>query len=497
MNAKAAQSAPPEHHGTDLATTPPQPLTLQQRAMAALGERDEVELQKLAAGTQDITVITNAAGYQQVHSARMVLKNKRISIEKDAKKARQDAIDFGKAVIIEERRLIDILAGEETRLEKLQTEWDEARKREKEAKEAAERARIAAIQERIDWIREQAAEAVGQPSAVIQERIETLVAYPIDGTFAELEKQAEGARATTLIRLRAAHANALKVEEAQRKLEEERAELERQKQAEAARQAEERKKLEAAQRLAKEELERERLRQQAAADLERARIAEEERVAKVAREAEAARQSDENDRIRRENAARAQAETERLAAEEAALQARIDSQRAETRRLEQEQEARAHQQDLEDAARAGEASRLKWEREQLEREQKALRAEREKPTPLLYGTLHADPRGLGNTVAAPGPSTPQNILKEMGRTFALPGDIREGSLAVNDGIIAAHEASMVDEHAPESASVAEAVEEPFRPTDEAIVHLVMTTYSVSVPTAIQWLQEMDFETVGV
>lgn len=431
MNAKAAQSAPPQHHGTDLATTPPQPLTLQQRAMAALGERDEVELRKLAAGTQDITVITNAAGYQQVHSARMVLKNKRISIEKDAKKARQDAIDFGKAVIIEERRLIDILAGEETRLEKLQTEWDEARKREKEAKEAAERARIAAIQERIDWIREQAAEAVGQPSAVIQERIETLVAYPIDGTFVELEKQAEGARATTLIRLRAQHEKAQAHEEQQRQLAAERLRL-----------AEER---EAAERA------------QAA---ERARIAEEERVAKVARAAEAARQAEEDRkarqtleaerkvqaetlrrqqeaqaaetaRLRREQEAAAAVERERIAAEEAALQERIEAQRA-------KEEERIRQQELEDAARAAEAARLAQAQADFEEAREAFKAAQERPA-----------------------------------------------------------AAVVDEPAPESASVAEVAEDPFRPTDEAIVHLVMTTYNVSVPTAIQWLREMDFETVGV
>jgi hypothetical protein len=401
-------SAQPAQKSTDLALPDPKALTLQQRVLAAVGARDESALQKLADGTKDITVITNPAGYQQVHAARMVLKNERIAIEKDCKKAREDAVAFGKAVIVEEKRLIGIISTEEDRLEKLQETWDDAREAERQAKAAAEAKRVADIQARIDEIRQYPLNIVGISSANIESILKTVVEIAIDDTFAELKQQAEGAKATTLIRLRAALANAQAMEAEQA-------------------------------RLAAERVENERVRKEneAKAAADRARLAEEERVAREAREQEAAelRAATELNQMRmseiqgiqhqvfiattgrlgvrkggtRECIVETLLETEGWEVSEEkfgpllpmAREAKISAisqiteirdrwdrriaeaaERAETERVEAKRRVAAD----------AEAQRLAAERAQLERDQEALRIEREKPAIVTTVSEGADIR---------------------------------------------------------------------------------------------------------
>src|SRR6185437_7667513 len=128
-------------------------LTVVQRAQVALqSAENERKLRELAQTSKTITTITNKAGYEQCHASRMALKRMRVDIEKLGKEKRADAQAYSKAVIAEEGRLIGLIAPEEARLEAIQNEWDEARRREREAREAAERARVVAIRERIDEI---------------------------------------------------------------------------------------------------------------------------------------------------------------------------------------------------------------------------------------------------------------------------------------------------------------------------------------------------------
>jgi IgA-specific serine endopeptidase len=243
---------------------------------------------------------------------------------------------------------------------------------ERKAREEAERQRIADIQNRIENdIRQAAFAATNRKAAEIEVLIRDVVAIEINESFAEFRQQAEGAKATTLIRLRAAHTNAVNMEAEQARLAAERIENERIRQENEAAAKVERDRLAEAQRLAREELERERLRQQAAADVERARIAEEERVAKAARDAEAARQAEalrlqreESDRIERERQEAREAEDRRIAAE-----------RAEAQRIEAERQA----------LREAEEQRLADARAQLERDQEALRLAQERaaaPAPV-------------------------------------------------------------------------------------------------------------------
>ena len=92
-------------------------LTVQARAAVALGSsKAEAELVELASKSKAIIAITNNDGRTECHTAAMVAKDARVNIEKAGKAAREDATAFSKAVIAEEKRLVDLIAPEEKRL---------------------------------------------------------------------------------------------------------------------------------------------------------------------------------------------------------------------------------------------------------------------------------------------------------------------------------------------------------------------------------------------
>lgn len=450
MNAKAAQSVAPEESTAPEVIRPVSAIVEYTQTEAALADMRE----RLKSVVFDVTT---TAGDKAARTARKECVTLRTALEEKRLELNAKDQERIKGRNAEAKRIAAEIEALEGPIDSQIKAQEQRKEEERKAREAAERARIAAIQERIDWIREQAAEAVGQPSAVIQERIETLVAYPIDGTFAELEKQAEGARATTLIRLRAAHAKALEIEAEQARLAAEREELARLKKAEEARQAAERARLAEEERLHLEALATQR-KQQAEEDRKARQTLEAERKVQaetLRRQQEA--QAAETARLRREQEAAAAVERERIAAEEAALQERIEAQRA-------KEEERIRQQELEDAARAAETARLAQAQADFEEAREAFKAAQERPA-----------------------ATELIVDETAGATLLPNGDlVLQGPLP----------SISWDSTGPKSTD-ADQIVEPFRPTDEAIVHLVMTTYSVSVPTAIQWLQEMDFETVGV
>ncbi len=135
-------------------TTEQTALTLAQRANVALGSsQHETTLLELVKSSADIVAVIDPAGREQAHRIGMTLKNARIAIEKASKGAREDAVQFGKAVIEEERRLIGIVSDEEERVFGLRDTFDAAVESERQAKIAAERARMEAINKRLDQIR--------------------------------------------------------------------------------------------------------------------------------------------------------------------------------------------------------------------------------------------------------------------------------------------------------------------------------------------------------
>ena len=194
-----------------------------ERARAALKAcATETALTELAAKSRDITAITNADGYQQVHGARMALKAMRVTIEKTGKAAREDATAFSKAVIAEEKRLIAIIEPEETRLSDLQCSWDAAREAERRAKAEAERERVQAILSRIAKL--QSLPEV-YTSALPPQRIAEVIAQiegGLSADYGEYAAQAEALRQAALVALRRAHVDAIEREDRDRAAEAER-----------------------------------------------------------------------------------------------------------------------------------------------------------------------------------------------------------------------------------------------------------------------------------
>ena len=63
-----------------------------------------------------ISGLDDREGYIRVRESRLILKNKRVEIEKNGKALRDNAIKFQKAVIAREKELISILEPAEARL---------------------------------------------------------------------------------------------------------------------------------------------------------------------------------------------------------------------------------------------------------------------------------------------------------------------------------------------------------------------------------------------
>ena len=140
-----------------------QELTLVQRAAVALNSsKYELELVELINKTKDLVEIKDNAGRDQIHRAGMTLSNTRIEIAKTGKESREDATQFSKAVIAEEKRLIDLIKPEEDRIFAIRDSWDAHIEAAKQAKIAAERARVTRIKGAIEEIRNIPASCVGK-----------------------------------------------------------------------------------------------------------------------------------------------------------------------------------------------------------------------------------------------------------------------------------------------------------------------------------------------
>jgi len=288
-------------------------LTLAERAAVALqAPEHEKRLIELATKSTAIVAITNADGRAECHAARMDLKRERVAIEKLGKAARDDAQQFARAVIAEEKRLIGIIAPEEERLQTLQDAWDAERERERQAKVEAEKRRVAALQEGIGAIRRLPMRVAGMAAERIVAEIDRLHGLDIVG-FDELHDEALAAKAETLEFLQLALERQREAEAEQARLAQERAELERQKAEEAARAAAERARIAEERRRAQEE--------QAKADAEaKARREAEEAAAKAERDRLAAEQRRLDEAARQERERLAAEQDARLAEERAAIE---------------------------------------------------------------------------------------------------------------------------------------------------------------------------------
>lgn len=299
-------------------------LTVQERAIAALGLASlKQDLTKLAESSKNLVEIKNQDGYQQIHAARMVLKNQRVDIGKRGKEARDDANAFAKAVIAEEKKLISIISPEEDRLQALQKDHDDREERERQAKIDAEIERVENIQARIEGMRAGVDAIINSPrqSAEIAEYLESYRIQTIGKSFEEFRQQAQDTFDAGLSRLTEHHRATVEREAEAAKIAAEREELAKLRAAEEERQAKEkaereqaeaeaRKKREAEEKAERDRLEKQRSEQAAAQkkiDDEQKRLADErEAIESAKRQAEQKRIAEEKaDEERKANAAAA------------------------------------------------------------------------------------------------------------------------------------------------------------------------------------------------
>jgi hypothetical protein len=320
-------------------------LTVVERAAIALGTPEhEKKLRELVTQSASIVEIKNADARTQCHSAYMVLKNARVEIEKAGKTAREDATAFSKAVIEEQKRLIEITAEEESRLQELRDVWDAEREREKQEKAQTEARRVAGIRKLIDEIKGCPVAAVGRSSADIADAIEQLETRQIGiEEFAELTGEAQAEQYAAIKMLRQMHADSVAHEAEIKRIEDERAELAR---------------------LRAEQEERER---QATAER-----AEQERKARAEREAEESRLRAEREAAEAKLRAERAAAEAKLRAEREAHEAEMQTQRDEIARQQAELAAAQRKQEQEAAAkRRAEEEAERKEAERLRAEQDA------------------------------------------------------------------------------------------------------------------------------
>jgi hypothetical protein len=349
-------------------------------AIALDSARHRKELADLVKKSAGIVAVLNGDARDEAHRAGMVLKNARVNIQRRGKEAREDATAFGKAVIAEEKTLVDLILPEEARVLRLRDEWDAQVEAERQAKVAAERARVDRLQYRIAEIRTLPALMTGKSAEEIGCEIYRLATNIPGASFEEFEEQAKAARLEALDKL-------AKMETEQRGVE-------------------------IRQESARQEAERQRLDQEA-------------------------------------EAARLKAEREELARLRAEQQAQLAAERAEAERIRK----------LEDEARA---FKLQQEREELERQNAAMRLERAK-------------------------------LAEQQAAIDASRRAAEEAEAERVRLQAAADQALEDARKPAPVNPNEPAAIIARPADEDIVQVIADHFGVPVDQAYGWLIELSHE----
>ena len=139
------------------------------RAALALGStKTETALRELIKASASIVTVTNKAGREECHTAYMKLKNSRVAVGHTAADATEDAKKFTAAVKTEAARLVEIISAEETRLQLLRDGFDAIEEKRRADELAAEMARVALISEHIEDIRRIPLDVAGKDSATIK-----------------------------------------------------------------------------------------------------------------------------------------------------------------------------------------------------------------------------------------------------------------------------------------------------------------------------------------
>jgi len=199
--------------------------------------------------------VETTVGMKEACKAREVIREPRYAIQNLAKEAKGTLNNLKNEVDQQAESYIARITAIEAPIHEQIVNENNRKAAEKKAKEEAEEKRKAVIEERINDMREAVALVAGKSAADIAVAIGDIESVVVDQTFAEFQQRAEAAKAATLGRLKGLHAATLTLEAEQKRLEE-----------------------------VRERLAREKAEQDAAAAKERARIAEENRQAEEARQ---------------------------------------------------------------------------------------------------------------------------------------------------------------------------------------------------------------------
>lgn len=304
--------------------------------------------------------VATPAGMKLAIAARAELRDYRVNLEKMRKQIKEPALRRCQLIDTEARRITTELVALEDPIDAQIKAEEKRREDEKAAKLEAERRRLANHRERIDAIKRYQTQAVGLPAGRIHVLIEQLRdGITVDASFEEFEAEAAAAKAETLEALVELHTRQLEQEAEQRRIAEERAELERYRKQEQERLA--------AERAAEEE------RLAAARAVEEAARAERDRIEAEARAAREQAELEERRRRREQEEAERQA---REAAEAEARAAEAEARAAEDARLAAERERIRQEEADAAAARRAEEQRLADEQARLQRERAELEAQR-------------------------------------------------------------------------------------------------------------------------
>jgi len=249
----------------------------------------DLELDNLAKKYAKVPDAATKEGYQAIKACLKETTPLRTAVERRRKELKADALEYGRKVDSEAKRITQALVAIETPYREAKSVIDDAIARAEEEKRIAEENRIRLLQERIQFINQQSEGLLGASTAKIQERIDWLTENASLDTFDEYTEQAESANNKVLTTLNNAMSIAINMEKQQ--AEQARiAKAQAEQQAELDRQAVEQRK------------------QQEAIEAER------NEAARVMREAQEKAQAEQR-RIEAEKLAKERAEKERLQAE--------------------------------------------------------------------------------------------------------------------------------------------------------------------------------------
>jgi colicin import membrane protein len=320
------------------------PQTLQQHALQEIDQVGE-GLAALAAKYQSAVFdVTSGKGMAEAKAARAEIRDVRYKVENIRKATGSELKRIASMVNDRAKEITAPILALEDPIDKQIKAEEDRKEAEREARRQAEAAKLAEQNARLDAIRNTPLAAVGANAAEIQSAIEKLEADDLagfDDVFRPTAEQTKASALDTLTRLLTER----------RQLDEQAAELERQRAERAAREAEE------------AEARRQQQEREEAERRERQRLEDEERAARQAEEDRQRAEQAERDRAARE------AEEARLAEERRQLETAQAAQRAAEEKVAQE---------AAEAAQRAEAERLaKEQAEAAEREQARLAAEQE------------------------------------------------------------------------------------------------------------------------